>query len=151
MSSYRPPSARMRQIRSKAKRRPEVPSGVDAAIKAAVAKQAAGEEVAAEIRIPVGALDAVVKPGPDKKYGTADDQVTIEAHQDDGLHDHEEEEEAVEAEPLVEAEVVKAPEPEYGMDLKKASLMAIADDYGVELADGDTKSEIIEKLDAYFK
>jgi len=165
MSSYKPPHSRMRQIRAAAP--PPIPShpqNVEEAIEAVAAKQAAGEEVAEEIRVPVGAVDAVVTPGEDGVFGTADDETRIEAHKDDGEHEHVEPE-ADPEEPLVadpEPEAVADPEPEaeadpepeavvkpdYDMELKKADLVALADEHGVDSS--GTKAQIIAALDAHF-
>jgi len=157
MSSYKPPHSRMRQIRAAAP--PPIPSHPqtgEEAIEAVAAKQAAGEEVAEEIRVPVGAVDAVVTPGEDGVFGTADDETRIEAHKDDGEHEHVEPE-ADPEEPLVadpEPEAVADPEPEavvkpdYDMELKKADLVALADEHGVDSS--GTKAQIIAALDAHF-
>lgn len=149
MSTYKPPFARMRHIRRDAPVRPQkdMPENVEAALAEAAAKQSAGEEVADEIRVPVGAVDAVVTPGPDEKFGTPDDEFHIEAHKDDGLHEHEEPEVDDDL-PLVAEPEVEV--PKYGLDLKKAELVALADEHEVMLPEGATKAEIIAALDAHF-
>ena len=141
--SYKPPCSRMRQIHRNAPPPiPRFPQNVDDAVREAALKQKAGEEVADEIRVPVGILDAVIKPGPDKVYGTKDDVATIEAHKDDGEHDHEPE--------VVEPEPDVVEKPVYSRLLKKAELTAIADEHGVILKEDGTKAQIITALDAHF-
>ena len=77
--SYKPPFARMRTIKKNAgpplSHHPQ--QNVEDALAEARALQDAGKEVASEIRVPVGIVDVVVTPGPDKTYGTEDDKVEI--------------------------------------------------------------------------
>jgi len=152
MSSYRPPFARMRNIKrdnSPKKFRDPLPENVEEALEEAAAKQEAGEPVADEIRVPVGAVDAVIKPGPDKKFGTDDDEVTIEGRQPEP--EPVVDEDPAPDEPLVVPEADE-PEPEakpdYGMDWKKADLVALADKLGVA-SDGN-KSDIVAALDEHY-
>ncbi len=162
MSSYAPPSSRMRQIKKDAPppiNRFAAPN-VEAAIAAVAAQQKAGQAVAKEIRVAVGAVDAVIKPGPDKIFGTADDVLSVEGHKDDKghkKHDHK-------AEPKVEPKKAKVepkvePEPEakvepkkvlYNQGMKKAELIAIADDNDVKVSENMTKAKILAALDAHF-
>jgi len=136
----------MRQIKANAPpRASRFPQNVEEAIQQAAAAQDAGEEVAEEIRVPVGAVDAVIKPGPDKKFGTPDDDVRIEGHKDDDEHEH--------AEPEVEEpEEPKAKEPKvkYSKDMTKRELQALADEHGVLIRGLATKAKIVAALDKHF-
>jgi len=94
--SYKPPFARMRQIKKNAPARTSrVPQNVDDAIAEAKAMQASSDVVIPEIRIPVGAVDAVIKPGEDQVYGTDDDVISIEGHKDNESEIEPEEDEPV--------------------------------------------------------
>jgi len=129
MSSYKPPFARMRQIRANAPPPlSKYPQDVDAAL-AAVPEVPPVEE----IRVPVGAVEVIVEPGPDLKFGTADDHKHI-------------------VQPGGEAPVDEPAEaaPKYDMTMKKAELAALADANGVEYPEGATKAEIVEALDQHF-
>ena len=109
-STYRPPFARMRQIKAKAP--PPLsrhPQNVAEAIAEAAEAQAAGLEVADEIRVPVGAVDAVIRPGPDSVFGTDDDVVSIERHKDDKKHSHHKKHEDKPKAPKAEPKVAKEP------------------------------------------
>jgi|APSaa5957512576_1039674.scaffolds.fasta_scaffold46061_2 hypothetical protein len=158
MSSYGPPASRMRQIKRDAPPPiPRYPQNVEEAIAEVAKAQAAGEVVADEIRVPVGIVDAVVKPGPDEKFGTADDVTTIEPHEDDGEHEHDdaplddlEEEEAAAEELVIEDEPVETVPPEYNAQMKKSELLDVAETAEVETDDSMTKAQIIEALDAKF-
>jgi len=70
MPGYRPPSARMRQIKQQRTQQVE-----------AEARQAEQEAVEAakepKVEVKVGAMTATVTAGPDGKLGTADDEVKI--------------------------------------------------------------------------
>ena len=70
MSGYRPPSARMRQIKQARTQQVE-----------AEARQAEQEAVDAakepQVEVKVGAMTATVSAGPDGELGTADDKVEI--------------------------------------------------------------------------
>ena len=142
-TSYKPPASRMRQIKAHAPARASRhPQNVEEAIQRAAAAQDAGEEVAEEIRVPVGAVDAVIKPGPDKRFGTPDDEVRIEGHKDDGAHEHD-----ADADADADHEVEK---PKYEKGMKKAELVAIAEAHGVEVEDDMTKAKLVAALDAHF-
>ena len=149
MSSYKPPFARMRQILKNAPPPlPKYPQNVEEAVREVALKQDVGEKVADEIRVPVGILDAVIKPGPDKVFGTEDDVISIEVHKDDGKHDHEPE--------VVEPEVVEPepkavePKPSYSRILSRKKLIALAKKHNIELVDSPTKAQILSALDAHF-
>ena len=158
MSSYGPPASRMRQIKRDAPpRKPHFPQNVDEAIEEAVEEaskaQEVGEEVAEEIRVPVGAVDAVITPGPDEKFGTDDDEYRIEGHKHEHKGDKHDKDEEPEAEPVVEDEPEAGPgivQPEYEKAMKKSDLVAIAEAHGVEVEDTMTKAQIIAALDKHF-
>jgi hypothetical protein len=100
----------MRQIKAKAP--PPLsrhPQNVAEAIAEAAEAQAAGLEVADEIRVPVGAVDAVIRPGPDSVFGTDDDVVSIERHKDDKKHSHHKKHEDKPKAPKAEPKVAKEP------------------------------------------
>ncbi len=140
MSSYKPPFARMRQIRANAPPPPsKYPQDVDAAL--AVVPEAPPVPVVPpveEIRGPVGAVEVIIEPGPDLKFGTADDHKHIV--QPGG--------EAPVDEPV--AEVGNPAKLKYDMTMKKADLADLADANGVEYPEGATKAEIVEALDQHF-
>ncbi len=161
--SYRPPASRMRQIKRDAPPPINRHANVEAAIQQLAAEQAAGAEVAEEIRVPVGAIDAVITPGPDAVFGTPDDEVTLEAHKEDDAHEHvepavDEDEPLVAQSAEVEAEVEAEPEaepeavvqPEYSKSMTKKELQALAEDHGVVLKGMMSKAKIVAALDRHF-
>lgn len=159
MASYKPPFARMRQIKQNAPPRPALPQNVEEALEAVAAAQAAGEDVPDEIRVPVGTSEVVITPGPDKTFGTADDVVQVEPVVDAealvaDLPAGEDEAEVEEVEAVVEDEDEEAPKvakPSYDMTDKKADLLAIAEAHGAAANDTMTKKQIIDVLDAHFE
>lgn len=140
--SYKPPFARMRAIRAKAPAPiPRHPQNVEEAIAQAAAAQKAGEEVAEEIRVPVGDAEAVITPGPDKQFGTEDDVVEIEAVEEAA-------EEAPEPEVAAESSDEDEAKPDYSMDWRKADLVFLAESLALDAS--GTKAEIIAVLDAHY-
>ena len=136
MPSYRPPFARMNQIKRDAPQRPQLPKNVEEAIAVAVAEHAESESDAPEIRVSVGDVEAVVTPGPDEVFGTDDDHVTLEAVEP-------------EPEPEPDEPLIAEPEtPEYGMEMRKSDLVDLAGQVGVS-SEG-TKADIVAALDAHF-
>jgi len=157
---------------------PRFPQNVVEAIAIVAKAQEAGEEVAEEIRVPVGAVDVVVHPGPDERFGTPDDQVDIvspgahpevepENDQDDNPevvepevehgHGHNSHEDKPEVPGHDEDPEPEDPEPEvvepevakYDLTMKKSELLDLAD--GIKGVDKTkTKAEIIEALDAFY-
>lgn len=142
MNNYRPPFARMRDIKRDnppKKFREALPENVEEAIEEMAARQEEGQQVEDEIRVPVDEVEVVVKPGKDKKFGTDDDEVTVEPKKASFKPPEPAPEPAPENEPA---------RPEYDMTWRKPDLIALADSVGVP-SDG-TKSEIIEALDEHF-
>jgi hypothetical protein len=156
MSSYKPPASRMRQIKANAPPPlPRAAANVEEAIAEAAEAQAAGEEVADEIHVPVGIVEVVIKPGEDGVFGTDDDDVSIGARdgKHDGKHagrdhgkdhDHEAKEPEVDDdEPLVAEE----PAVEDTLDVEPVDDEPVDDEPEVE-AEPDAEAEVSDDTDA---
>lgn len=164
--TFKPPFARMRQIRRDAPAPlPKMPSNVEEALAEARAKQDAGQVAPDEVRTRVGDVDVVVTPGPDKLFGTRDDQVMLVApiQEEVGIAVANPEnitkihlqDDPPQVEVMVEVEVeVEAPEaeaeeiPDYSIEWHKATLKALASRLG--LSDEGTKAEIVARLDEHY-
>ena len=138
--TYRPPFARMRQIKADAPPKPSTdPVNVEEALLTA-------PPAPADIRVSVGAVDVVVEAGDDHKFGTPDDHHHIVQA---GAESPVTEPKVIEEEPLV-AEVVEPEVPTYDKLTRKTDLVALAAQYGVVHEDTATKAEILAALDAHF-
>lgn len=140
MRGYRPPSARMRQIKQARTQQVE-----------ADARQAEQEAVEAakepEVKVEVGAMTATVTPGPDGELGTADDKVEIKPTPKPKAKKKAAKPKAKKPAAKKKAAPKPRPVPKFDKDMTKEQLLKVAAKMKVTgLKMRDTKADILKAL-----